>query len=99
MLSLHYHLSIKTYLLKEKPAIDLVNSKIGNNVTPVDAYSILKKHKTEYIYFKSDHHWTQLGAYYAYTKYCEAADLKPFKLKDYPLKKVEGFLGTLLLCF
>ena len=79
---------------KEKPAIDLVNSKIGNNVTPVDAYSILKKHKTEYIYFKSDHHWTQLGAYYAYTKYCEAADLKPFKLKDYPLKKVEGFLGT-----
>lgn len=28
---------------KEKPAIDLVNSKIGNNVTPVDAYSILKK--------------------------------------------------------
>ncbi len=30
---------------KEKPAIDLVNSKIGNNVTPVDAYSILKNIK------------------------------------------------------
>ncbi|WP_455544058.1 DHHW family protein, partial [Intestinibacter sp.] len=73
----------KNLSAEQKPVIDLVNSKLGNNVTPVDAYSILKKHKTEYIYFKSDHHWTQLGAYYAYTKYCEAAGLKAFDLDDY----------------
>lgn len=78
----------------QKPVIDLVNSKLGDNVTPVDAYSILKQHKTEYIYFRSDHHWTQLGAYYAYTKFCETAGLTPCNLDDYPLKKVEGFLGT-----
>lgn len=85
----------KNLAAKQKPVIDLVNSKLGKNVTPVDAYSILKQHKTEYIYFRSDHHWTQLGAYYAYTKFCETAGLKPCNLDDYPLKKVTGFLGTL----
>lgn len=79
---------------KQKPVLDLVNGKIGKNVTSVDAYSILKKHKKEYIYFKSDHHWTQLGAYYAYTAYCKEAGLKPFKLEDFESKKIEGFLGT-----
>ena len=79
---------------KQKPALDLVNSKVGDNVKTVDAYSVLKKHKKEYIYFKSDHHWTQLGAYYAYTAYCKEAGLKPFKLEDFESKKIEGFLGT-----
>ncbi len=84
----------KNLSVEQKPIIDKVNSKLGNNVIPVDAYSNLKKHKKEYIYFKSDHHWTQLGAYYAYEKYCESAGLKPFKLDDYSVEKIEGFLGT-----
>lgn len=78
----------------QKPVLDLITSKLGDNVIPVDAYSVLKKHKREYIYFKSDHHWTQLGAYYAYTAYCEAAGIEPFNLDNFETKKVEGFLGT-----
>lgn len=80
---------------KQKPIIDLVYSKTGDKVTSVDAYSLLKKHKKEYIYFKSDHHWTQLGAYYAYTAYCKEAGLTPCNLDDYKSKKIDGFLGTL----
>ena len=80
---------------KQKPIIDLVYSKTGDKVTSVDAYSLLKKHKKEYIYFKSDHHWTQLGAYYAYTAYCKEAGLKPCNLDDYKSKKIDNFLGTL----
>lgn len=80
---------------KQKPIIDLVYSKTGYKVTSVDAYSLLKKHKKEYIYFKSDHHWTQLGAYYAYTAYCKEAGLTPCNLADYKSKKIDNFLGTL----
>lgn len=80
---------------KQKPIIDQVYSKIGDKVTSVDAYSLLKKHKKEYIYFKSDHHWTQLGAYYAYTAYCKEAGLTPCNLDEYKSKKIDGFLGTL----
>ena len=32
----------------------------------VDLTKSLKKHKDEYIYYKTDHHWTSLGAKYGY---------------------------------
>lgn len=34
---------------------------------PVD--SVLKKHKKEDIYYRTDHHWTTLGAWYGYEAY------------------------------
>ncbi|MGM9536383.1 MAG: DHHW family protein [Intestinibacter sp.] len=79
---------------EQKPVIDLVFSKIGDNVTPVDTYSILKEHRNEYIYFRSDHHWTQLGAYYGYTEFCKVAGLEPVDINDYETEKIEDFLGT-----
>lgn len=85
----------KNLSANQKEVIDLVYSKTGDKVTSVDAYSQLKEHKKEYIYFKSDHHWTQLGAYYAYIAYCKDAGLKPFNLDDFETKKISGFLGTL----
>ena len=30
---------------------------------------ILRSHQKEYIYYKTDHHWTSLGAYYAYAQW------------------------------
>ena len=32
----------------------------------VDVRQTLAAHKDEYIYYRTDHHWTSLGAYYAY---------------------------------
>ena len=31
---------------------------------------ILNKYKSEYIYFRTDHHWTQLAAKYVYERVC-----------------------------
>lgn len=54
-------------------------SAVFNNYTQdvkaVDIYDVLNAHKTEYIYFNTDHHWTGLGAYYAYTAFAETAGL------------------------
>ena len=41
----------------------------------LDAGDILKKHQKEYIYYRTDHHWTTLGAYYAWAQFAEAAGL------------------------
>ena len=38
----------------------------------------LRAHKDEYLYYRTDHHWTTLGAYYAYEQFCEAQGLTPF---------------------
>lgn len=79
----------------EKDAIDDIYSQLESGVTAVDAYSVLKEHSGEYIYFNTDHHWTGLGAYYAYTAFTEAAGLPHYDYSDYTKHTIEGFLGTL----
>ena len=42
---------------------------MGNNVKTVPLHDTLMAHRGEYIYFRTDHHWTGLGAYYAYVQF------------------------------
>ena len=48
---------------------------LNPEVTGVDAYSEIARHTDEYEYFRTDHHWTARGAYYAYKAFCESAGL------------------------
>lgn len=72
-----------------------VAEKIGKEHY-IDVYSALKEHAEEEIYYRTDHHWTSLGAYYGYITWAEAAGVKP---KIYSMNRVrtvtEDFLGTL----
>ena len=79
----------------QKPVIDKIYEGLGDDIKTVDAYSQLEKHKDEYIYFNTDHHWTSLGAYYAYEAFAKEAGFKPAKLSDYEKYTKEDFLGTL----
>lgn len=71
-----------------------IYSGLSKDIISVDIYDILNSHKTEYIYFNTDHHWTGLGAYYAYTEFAKKAGLKPLKLDGIKKKSVDGFLGS-----
>jgi hypothetical protein len=64
-------------------AIAYLNSKFSEEITAVNAYDVLNEHKDEYIYFRSDHHWTALGAYYAYTAFMETKGEEPITLDQY----------------
>ncbi len=84
------------YSNSEKREIEFIYSKLTDGVIPVDAYSVLEAHKDEYIYFRTDHHWSDLGAYYAYTAFCNAIGQTPPPLSDYTVKtKEELFVGSL----
>ena len=54
----------------------------------------LRAHKDEYLYYRTDHHWTTLGAYYAYEQFCEAQGLTPFDRSAHPVETAENFYGT-----
>ena len=69
--------------------------ELKSTAIAVDAYSKLEAHKDEYLYFRSDHHWTALGAYYAYTAFCESAGLKAEPLSKFESGEYTGFLGSL----
>lgn len=69
-------------------------SKANEKLSVIDFTDTLQKHSDEYIYYHTDHHWTTLGAYYAYVDYCRAKGLTPVKLSDLQPNEVEDFYGT-----
>ena len=78
----------------QKKAIDYFNASF-RDVTPiVTAYDTLMAHRNEYIYFRTDHHWTALGAYYAYQQFAYAKGITPVDISLYQTKTFDGFLGT-----
>ena len=60
----------------------------------VDVRQTLADHKGEYIYYRTDHHWTSTGAYYAYQQLCTALGLTPFDPSAHTARTAEGFYGT-----
>ena len=46
--------------------ISMVQRELGDSVNWIDAVSVLNKHKSEKIYYKTDQHWTALGAFYVF---------------------------------
>lgn len=67
---------------------------MGNNVKTVALHDTLMAHRNEYIYFRTDHHWTALGAYYAYAQFCAAKGITPHELSEYEISQYPGFLGS-----
>ena len=78
----------------QKKALDYFNSSF-RGVTPVTGiYESLREHKADYQYFRTDHHWTALGAYRAYEQFAYAKGIQPVPLSQYETGKYDGFLGT-----
>lgn len=76
-----------------KQAINDIYAAEDPDIIKINAVDEIRKHRTEYIYFNTDHHWTSLGAYYAYRSFCTAAGLTPVSLDSIPSKVKPGFLG------
>ena len=76
--------------------IDKVKKSVNNAVNFIDIYDTLASKKNEYIYYKTDHHWTTLGAYYAYEKLGSEMGFTAKEKGFYDVKRVtEDFYGTL----
>ncbi len=61
---------------------DKIGALMDDKVNFVDVYSEMYSHRDEYLFFKSDHHWTQLGAYYAYRAFAASRGFTPTELSD-----------------
>lgn len=78
----------------QKEALNTLSKKIDKSIKQVRVMDTLLSHKDEYLYFRTDHHWTALGAYYSYVNFCTAAEFTPHKLEEYQSITFDGFLGT-----
>lgn len=87
--------SMHTGIHSQKAMIEHCYASMDAGIVTVDAYSGLREHADEYIYFRTDHHWTQLGAYYAYQKFCEAAGFEAVTLDRFRTGVYENFVGSM----
>lgn len=70
--------------------------KLPSSIKFVDTYETLNNHKDEYIFYKTDHHWTSLGAFYSYEKLAEDMGLKKKPDDYYNVQLVSNdFFGAL----
>ncbi len=79
----------------QKSMIDACYEGMQDSVYTVDAYSEIARHADEYVFFRTDHHWTALGAYYAYRQFCKEAGFDPVELDEFETGRYENFVGTM----
>ena len=76
-------------------AITDLNKFLRSDVKNVDTYAVLAPHASEYIYYRTDHHWTELAAYYAAEAFAKTAGV-PFKtLSEMQAGVKKGFTGSM----
>lgn len=78
---------------------DSISKQIKNALTEpdilLDMTDCLFAHQSEYIYYRTDHHWTTLGAYYAYAAWANKTSHTPQPLSAYQKEDIyEDFYGT-----
>lgn len=78
----------------QKDAIEYYFTGIKDDTKKVRIFNTLRNHRGEYIYFRTDHHWTALGAYYAYTEFTKKSGLKTAELTDFYEKEFPDFVGS-----
>ena len=74
--------------------INMIYELLDERIIRTATYEKLAAHSDEYIYFRTDHHWTALGAYYAYLSFAEAAGFAPIDISNYIERSIPGFLGS-----
>lgn len=79
---------------RELPHIEDINDHLSG-IIPIDAYAALKDHVNEEIYYRTDHHWSQLGAYYAAQSFAKTAQVPFDELSEYDRHEQDGYIGTL----
>lgn len=75
--------------------IAYVQGIVGNSLAYVDLTETMKAHNTEDIYYKTDHHWTSLGARYAYETLVSYMDIDNVSTNYTAYPVTHSFQGTL----
>ncbi|MDE5748618.1 MAG: hypothetical protein K2I21_13710, partial [Acetatifactor sp.] len=60
----------------QRQLLNRVKEEIGEEHV-IDLFPTLREHREEQIYYRTDHHWTTLGAYYGYLQWTEKVGYPP----------------------
>lgn len=76
-------------------SIKEIYGQLDSSINAIEVYDDLNAHKNDYIYFRTDHHWTSKGAYYVYETMGDILGYKPYEIKEMKVLEKENYLGSL----
>ena len=80
---------------KDNSVLTALKSRLSEPEIVLDAGPILRDHQDEYIYYRTDHHWTTLGAWYAYRAWARHTGHPAKALEDFSRETIfDDFYGT-----
>lgn len=89
------YLPIHAPHIDEEEIIEDLRLSLRDNIKLLDPSSYLEERSDEYIYYRTDHHWTSEGAFYAYNYFLQSKGERALDPKDFIIEEVTGeFLGT-----
>lgn len=84
-----------TSLINQYEYIDTIYQFLSDlSIHTLDLSDTLSRHASDYIYYRTDHHWTTYGAYLAYSDFVSSLGLSPIALEKLTPKEVSNFYGT-----
>lgn len=78
---------IQKQIINQNNYINALYMQCDKNINTVNPCINIFNHRNEDVFFKYDHHWTPLGAYYAYEDLANSLGMQAVKLED--MEKVE----------
>ncbi len=78
----------------QEKALNYFNGSLKKTIAIDTIYNAQREHREEYTYFRTDHHWTALGAYYSYKEFCIKKSINPIPLSAYETKTFTDMKGT-----
>ena len=80
---------------EQRRMINYIYSALGENIQSIDVYDALYRSRDDYIYYRTDHHWTTYGAYIAYSTLIRRYGYDPVGLDRIDIDHAShGFLGS-----
>lgn len=88
---------INARISSQSDILDKMEAAITNeDINFVNLKNIYTDHLDEYLYFRSDHHWTQRGAYYAYAEFVRSIGLEPTPIEEFEIEIIrENYIGSM----
>ncbi len=81
--------------LDEKAYIQKIYQQLSaTSAQTLDLVAPLQAHNQDYIYYRTDHHWTTYGAYLGYSAYVQSLGMEPVDLSTLTAHQVQDFYGT-----
>ncbi|MBQ9848340.1 MAG: hypothetical protein IJO64_04715 [Clostridia bacterium] len=79
-------------------AFELMNETLSEKAGYIDTLSLLREkyESGEYVSYRTDHHWTTLGAYYVYCEIMKELGVedKIIPKEEFEIEQIEDFSGT-----